>query len=204
MEKAVKKTVKEEKKKMELNPKIWEVPYNADLVAQVIYVYNSNERKGTATVKSRGDVSGGGKKPWKQKGTGRARHGSSRSPIWVGGGVAFASNDRNYSRKINKKVAKKALCIMLSQRLRDKELEFSSFAKEIEGKAIRENVGKKMGKKMLLISESENLKKYLNNMVGVDVVNPLKLNAKHIAGSKNILIDEDSVKVIEERLTDGE
>jgi len=93
---------------------------------------------------------------------------------------------------------------MLSQRLRDKELEFSSFAKEIEGKAIRENVGKKMGKKMLLISESENLKKYLNNMVGVDVVNPLKLNAKHIAGSKNILIDEDSVKVIEERLTDGE
>ena len=204
MEKTVKKTVKEEKKKMELNPKIWEVPYNADLVAQVIYVYNSNERKGTATVKSRGDVSGGGKKPWKQKGTGRARHGSSRSPIWVGGGVAFASNDRNYSRKINKKVAKKALCIMLSQRLRDKELEFSSFTKEVEGKAIRENVGKKMGKKMLLISESENLKKYLNNMVGVNVVNPLKLNAKHIAGSKNILIDEDSVKVIEERLTDGE
>lgn len=203
MEKPVKKTVKEEKK-MKLNPKVWDVPYNADLVAQVIYVYNSNERKGTATVKSRGDVSGGGKKPWKQKGTGRARHGSSRSPIWVGGGVAFASNDRNYSRKINKKVAKKALCIMLSQRLRDKELEFSSFAKEIEGKAIRENVGKKMGKKMLLISESENLKKYLNNMVGVDVVNPLKLNAKHIAGSKNILIDEDSVKVIEERLTDGE
>ncbi len=203
MEKTVKKTVKEEKK-MKLNPKVWDVPYNADLVAQVIYVYNSNERKGTATVKSRGDVSGGGKKPWKQKGTGRARHGSSRSPIWVGGGVAFASNDRNYSRKINKKVAKKALCIMLSQRLRDKELEFSSFTKEVEGKAIRENVGKKMGKKMLLISESENLKKYLNNMVGVDVVNPLKLNAKHIAGSKNILIDEDSVKVIEERLTDGE
>lgn len=203
MEKTVKKTVKEEKK-MKLNPKVWDVPYNADLVAQVIYVYSSNERKGTATVKSRGDVSGGGKKPWKQKGTGRARHGSSRSPIWVGGGVAFASNDRNYSRKINKKVAKKALCIMLSQRLRDKELEFSSFTKEVEGKAIRENVGKKMGKKMLLISESENLKKYLNNMVGVDVVNPLKLNAKHIAGSKNILIDEDSVKVIEERLTDGE
>ena len=203
MEKTVKKTVKEEKK-MKLNPKVWDVPYNADLVAQVIYVYNSNERKGTATVKSRGDVSGGGKKPWKQKGTGRARHGSSRSPIWVGGGVAFASNDRNYSRKINKKVAKKALCIMLSQRLRDKELEFSSFTKEVEGKAIRENVGKKMGKKMLLISESEKLKKYLNNMVGVDVVNPLKLNAKHIAGSKNILIDEDSVKVIEERLTDGE
>jgi len=66
MEKTVKKTVKEEKK-MKLNPKVWDVPYNADLVAQVIYVYSSNERKGTATVKSRGDVSGGGKKPWKQK-----------------------------------------------------------------------------------------------------------------------------------------
>ncbi len=75
-----KKTTKKEEKVV-LNPLVWEVPYNADLVSQVLFVYSSNERKGSARQKSRGDVSGGGKKPWKQKGTGRARHGSTRSPI---------------------------------------------------------------------------------------------------------------------------
>ena len=97
------------------NPLVWEVPYNADLVAQVLYVYRSNERKSTANVKGRGEVSGGGKKPWKQKGTGRARAGSTRSTIWVGGGVAFGNvGDRNWNRKINKKMAKKAFkaCLM--------------------------------------------------------------------------------------------
>ena len=89
MEKDKVNTVKKEKvdEVKKLNPAVWEVPYNADLLAQVLYIYNSNERKGTATVKSRSDVSGGGKKPWKQKGTGRARHGSSRSPIWVESGI---------------------------------------------------------------------------------------------------------------------
>ena len=135
MEETKKKTVKKvkvvekketTKKERTLNPNVWEVPFNADLIAQVLFVYNNNERKGTVHVKSRGDVSGGGKKPWKQKGTGRARQGSTRSPLWKGGGVTFASNNRNYSRKINKKMTKKATCIMLSERLREKALEFVS------------------------------------------------------------------------------
>ena len=97
-----KKTNTKKEEQIKLNPLVWEVPYNEDLVAQVLYVYNSNERKGTIKQKGRGEVSGGGKKPWRQKGTGRARHGSIRSPLWVGGGVTFASKERNFSRKINK------------------------------------------------------------------------------------------------------
>ena len=78
------------------------VPYNGDLVSQVLGVYFSNERKGTSNAKTRGDVSGGGIKPWRQKGTGRARSGSIRSPLWVGGGVTFVPNNKNWSKRINK------------------------------------------------------------------------------------------------------
>ena len=128
------KKVEKKEKKVEarkLNPKVWKVPYNADLVAQVLYVYNSNERKSTANVKGKGEVSGGGKKPWRQKGTGRARAGSSRSPLWIGGGVTFGNvGDKNWNRKINKKMARKATCIMLSESLRKKILEFTDIAKE--------------------------------------------------------------------------
>ena len=86
------KKVEKKEEKVKLNPKVWEVPYNADLVAQVLYIYNSNARKGGAVVKDRSEVSGGGRKPWRQKGTGRARVGSSRSPIWIGGGVTFGNS----------------------------------------------------------------------------------------------------------------
>jgi large subunit ribosomal protein L4 len=74
---------------LELNEKVWGLAYNEVLIAQALYVYNMNQRKATANAKARGDVSGGGKKPWRQKGTGRARAGSTRSPLWVIGGVTF-------------------------------------------------------------------------------------------------------------------
>ncbi len=99
--------------------------WNADLVHQVVVSMQSNARAGTANAKGRGDVSGGGKKPWKQKGTGRARHGSSRSPIWVGGGVAHGpKSEKNFSKKVNKNAKAKALACVLSQKLRDGEVMF--------------------------------------------------------------------------------
>lgn len=104
---------------------IFDVPWNADLVHEVIRLMNSNSRKNIAHTKTRGEVSGGGKKPWKQKGTGRARHGSTRSPIWVGGGVAHGPrNTQNYSRKINKKTKTKALLTVLSRKFKDGEILF--------------------------------------------------------------------------------
>ncbi len=99
--------------------------WNADLVHQVATSIMSNARAATAHTKDRGEVAGGGKKPWKQKGTGRARHGSSRSPIWVGGGVAHGPrNDKNYTKKINSKMKVKALFTVLSEKLRNGEILF--------------------------------------------------------------------------------
>jgi len=104
---------------------IFGLPWNADLVHQVTTSMRSSAREPVAHTKSRADVSGGGKKPWKQKGTGRARHGSTRSPIWVGGGVAHGPrNDKDYTRKVNKKMKVKAIYTILSQKLRDGEVLF--------------------------------------------------------------------------------
>ncbi len=99
--------------------------WNGDLVHQVVHAITANTRAGTADSKGRAEVSGGGKKPWKQKGTGRARHGSSRSPIWKGGGVTHGPlAEKNYKQKVNKKMSAKALATVLSAKLKDGEILF--------------------------------------------------------------------------------
>lgn len=198
MEEKVKKATTKETE-VKLNKNVWELPFNADLIAQVLYVYMNNERKGTSNAKTRGDVSGGGRKPWKQKGTGRARSGSIRSPLWVGGGVTFVPNNKNWNKSINKQMAKKATCIMLSERLRKEELSFVSMPKADARKALN----KQIGKKALVISANEEIRRNLGNVEIVKVIDPMKLNAKHLVESKNILVDQDTVKILEERLTNG-
>lgn len=104
---------------------VFDHPWNDDLVHEVVRLMNSNSRSPIAHAKTRGEVRGGGKKPWQQKGTGRARHGSSRSPIWVGGGTTHGPrNDKNFSRKINKKARTKALLTILSRKYKDGEVLF--------------------------------------------------------------------------------
>ncbi len=198
-----KSKTKVEKKVAEIkrNPLVWEVPYNADLVAQVLYVYRSNERKSTANVKGRGEVSGGGKKPWKQKGTGRARAGSTRSTIWVGGGVAFGNvGDRNWNRKINKKMAKKATCVMLSENLRNKTLEFMKFSLN-DVKKLRDEMKKNSSKSALVITDNVELGRKIRNIEKLDVVSSEKLNAKNIAKRKYIYVDNEVIEMLEKRLT---
>lgn len=105
---------------------VFGVAFNPDLVHEVVIGMQANARgESSAHTKGRGEVRGGGKKPWKQKGTGRARHGSTRSPIWVGGGVSHGPiNDKDYSVKINKKVRAKALAAVLSKKFADQEMIF--------------------------------------------------------------------------------
>jgi len=106
-------------------PEFFNTQWNADLVHQVVTSMMSNARTPVAHTKDRGEVRGGGKKPWQQKGLGRARHGSIRSPIWVGGGVAHGPrNEKNFSRKINRGMKAKALAAILTRKLKDNEVLF--------------------------------------------------------------------------------
>jgi large subunit ribosomal protein L4 len=110
---------------IKLSESVFGVKWNADLVHQVVTSLRTDRRHTVAHTKTRGEVRGGGKKPWQQKGTGRARHGSSRSPIWVGGGVAHGPrNEKNFARKINKKMKAKALFAILTRKFKDNEIIF--------------------------------------------------------------------------------
>ena len=118
-------TLGKEAGKMTLPENIFNLPWNADLVHLVVSGMQANARMGNAHTKDRGEVRGGGRKPWQQKGTGRARHGSSRSPIWKGGGVTHGPrNEKDYSQKINRQARQKALLVVLSRKLADKEIIF--------------------------------------------------------------------------------
>src|SRR3989339_534864 len=111
--------------KINLPEKVFATKWRSDLVHQVVQSMRSNKRAGTADTKDRGEVRGGGRKPWKQKGTGQARHGSSRSPIWVGGGVTHGPlAEKNYKRKISKKMRAQALFSVLSKKFADNEIIF--------------------------------------------------------------------------------
>jgi len=111
--------------KLELPEAIFGLQWNADLVHQVVTSMQANARHGKAHTKDRGEVRGGGKKPWQQKGTGRARHGSSRSPIWKGGGTTHGPrNEKNYALKINRAMRQKALLVTLSKKYKDGEILF--------------------------------------------------------------------------------
>lgn len=126
----------QESGKIKLSEKAFGLPWNADLVHQVVVSMMSSARDPIAHTKTRGEVSGGGKKPWQQKGTGRARHGSTRSPIWVGGGIAHGPrNDKNFARKVNRKAKTKALFTLLSKKFKDGEILFIDSLKFTEPKA---------------------------------------------------------------------
>lgn len=197
------KVKKETKEEVKLNAKVWKAPYNADLVAQVLYVFLSNERKGTSTVKGRGDVSGGGRKPWKQKGTGRARSGSTRSPLWVGGGVTFGPNERNWKRDINKGMVKKAMCVVLSNRNRKNAVKFVSIVSDKELKEIRNMLNKEISNKTVVITDSDKVRLALRNIKHINVLTPMRVNVKHIVNSKEVVVDKEAINILETRLLNG-
>jgi len=201
-----------------LPKKIFGAKWRADLVHQVVEGMRSNKRAGTADTKDRGEVRGGGKKPWKQKGTGRARHGSTRSPIWVGGGVTHGPlSDKNYKRKISKKMRAQALFSVLSKKMKDNEILFvdSLFLSETKTKKaleIMKNLSKVSGfkpfanskKKRILVAlyeRNEKTEKSFRNLPQLEIIFLKNLNPFDVLRFQYILIEnpEAGLKFLESR-----
>ncbi len=209
--------------KIELPEAVFGVPWNADLVHQVVMSMLSNKRAGTANTKGSGDVRGGGKKPWKQKGTGRARHSSIRSPIWKGGGVTHGPlAEKNYDKKINKKMRAKALYTVLSQKLRDGQILFVDSltiakAKTKDAKAVLESLATisgfeklKTAKKpialLAMATKSESTNKSYRNLPQCTFELVGNINPAVLLSHKYVIIEEPakSVEIIGSRLAKAE
>lgn len=201
---------------------VFGVPWNADLVHGVVVAMQANARANTAHTKNRGEVRGGGKKPWKQKGTGRARHGSSRSPIWAGGGIAHGPrNDRDYTTKINRKVRSKALATVLSKKYSDGEvvaLEALTFtepktalAKTIVG-ALAKGSGKddlatkrKNAALVVVPKRDEMIEKSFQNFGHIVVAQAKDINPVDLLTYKYVIITQpaDTIATLEKRVATG-
>lgn len=202
--------------KITLPENVFGLSWNADLVHQVTVAMRSNERDPIAHTKTRGEVSGTGKKPWQQKGTGRARHGSRRSPIWVGGGVAHGPrNDKNFTRKINKKTKTKALFTILSRKYKDGEILFVdalSFKapKTKDAKAVVLSLAGIKGfeklatkpKNVALIATDKkdvNLSKSFQNFGNFSVEETRNINPLSVLNHKYLIIVKDSIEKLHDR-----
>jgi len=187
---------------IKLESKIFDIEIKPELIQQAVRTQLANKRKVIAHTKDRSEVRGGGRKPWRQKGTGRARHGSIRSPIWKGGGVTFGPRkNRNYSLKMNKKARRKALLMTLSDKARDKsivvldKLELTA----IKTKDLLKIISKlPLKKKILVVSPKSDLKiiKSARNLQNIKIINANSLNVVDILGYKYLLILKDSLAII--------
>ena len=203
---------------IDLPSKVFAAKWRSDLVHQVVQSMRSNKRAGTADTKDRGEVRGGGKKPWKQKGTGQARHGSSRSPIWVGGGVTHGPlAEKNYKRKISKTMRAQALFSVLSKKLKDGEILFvetlsmpgmktkdavkvvQNLVKVSDWKAF--DASKKPRVLTALFGRDEKTEKSFRNIPQLEIVFLKNLNPFDVLNYKYLLIENpvESVKFLESR-----
>ncbi len=194
----------EKESETSLPEEIFGVKVNSDLIYQVVRSEMANKRQNSAHSKERGEVRGGGKKPWRQKGTGRARHGSSRSPIWIGGGVTFGPrNERNYKKKINKKVKRKALFMVLSGKY-EKDMIFlvsDIDIKEPKTKSMRQFLDSLSFKGSVLVLLPEINREVIlssRNIEGVSVMQAKDINPLDLLSYKNLVIPKKSLDVIKD------
>ena len=195
---------------IELPESIFGLKWNADLVNQVVNAQRSNQRQTVAHSKGRSEVRGGGKKPWRQKGTGRARHGSIRSPIWKGGGVTHGpTKERNFYKKVNKKMSKKALFVALSAKARDNEILALDEIKLKEPKTklayeITKNISKikgyldlakkKNGALIILPDNDQGLKRAFRNLPFVGLDESRNLNTLKVLSYKYLVFLKESIE----------
>ncbi len=189
---------------IELAPEIFEVEVKPEILNLVVRQKRAAERAGTHSVKTRTTISGGGRKPWRQKGTGRARAGSTRSPIWRHGCVVFGPQPRDYSFKVNKKVRKLAMKMALSSRLAGENLTVINdlAMPEIKTKGFRQVLDTLGLKKVLIIVDNEdnNLSLSARNIPGVKVLSQQQLNVYDVLLHPQLVLDEKAALSVQERL----
>lgn len=198
----------------DLPDRLFGISFNASLVQQALVAQAANARTVLAHTKSRAEVRGGGRKPWAQKGTGRARHGSTRSPIWVGGGVTFGPRKtRNFSKKINKKQKQKALAMALSSKVKDNELAvleaiaMSEPKTKVMAEVVRTFLSSVFGaaphKKTLIIipGSDQNIMLAARNLPKVKVVSAHSLNVYDLLSYAYVMMSKDAIPLIERTYT---
>ncbi len=200
---AVHNTKGEQVGELELSDKLFAAEISDSAMHQVVVAYLANQRRGTASTKTRSDVRGGGRKPWRQKGTGRARHGTIRSPIWKGGGVVFGPNPRDYSIHVPKKLKRKALKSALTAKLNNNQIyvldelaleepKTSEVARMLKSLSIE-------GTAMFVSAGSEpNLYKSTRNIPGVKSSAAESINTYDVIKSGALVLTKDAVARIEE------
>lgn len=187
---------------IELNDAVFGVEVNEHLVHMAVVQQLANNRQGTQKAKTRSEVSGGGRKPWRQKGTGHARQGSTRSPQWTGGGVVFAPVPRDYSFKLNKKEKRAALKSALTSRVQANklivvdELKFDSI-KTKNFKQVMDNL--KVEKGLVVLAENDtNVVMSAKNMADIHTTLTNQLNVYDVMKASTVVLTKDAVKTIEE------
>lgn len=191
---------------VELNPEVFEAQASVPLMHQVVRMQLATRRAGTVNTKTRTDVSGGGKKPWRQKGTGRARCGSNRSPVWVGGGTVFGPHPRSYAFEVPKKMRKSALKGALSVKAGESKLVVVDKVEFTEPKTklmveFLTNLGV-INQKVLVIDTAKNVNliKSLNNIPGVDFLPVDGLNLYDLLWHDKLVVTAAAIDKIVERL----
>jgi large subunit ribosomal protein L4 len=192
------------KKSVEFADATFGASFNEPLVHQVVTAYLAGQRSGTKAQKRRSDVRGGGTKPWRQKGTGRARAGTSRSPLWEGGGVTFAARTRNFAQKVNRKMYRAALRSVLSELLRQERLLLvESFAvDEPKTKAAKARLAELGVESCLIVVEAfdQNLWLATRNLPHVFCLAAAEVDPLSLVGSDKVVMTTAAAKLIEERL----
>jgi len=188
-----------------LDPKFFGVEIKPEVVQEVVVSQQKNAREVLAHTKGRAEVRGGGKKPWRQKGTGRARHGSIRSPLWVGGGITFGpTSDRNFSVKVNKKLKKKALAMVFSDKVASEKLILVDSYNMPEGKTkvLKGSLDKfpSKGKKVLIVTKNaeDNIVRAARNMTKVSTIGYSSLNVFDVLKNEYLLINKDLLEKVKE------
>lgn len=189
---------------LQVSDAIFGADFKEALIHQVVTAYMSAARAGTKAQKNRSGVRGGGAKPFRQKGTGRARAGTSRSPIWRSGGVNFAASPRNYAQKVNRKMFRGAIRSILSELYRQERLLVvdqigisAPKTKELVGKLKEMDLSDVL---IVAVNPDENLYLAARNLYGVDVCDVNEIDPVSLVAYEKVLVTEDAVKKLEERL----